>query len=113
MNWLTPVLALVAGTMTATAAFLGARMTARQRDRTDQREEWFRRFQWATTLCLSESSRERTVGLDILDEIAKSRLAGPDEWKLIEKFSEAALARYPQQVDAPAEPAGEEGGEAR
>ncbi len=77
---------IVLGIITAVAALLAAALSwragtvsTRQREEQARREEWWRRFQWATDLLVSPDGRRTRVGLALLTALADSTLAGPDE----------------------------------
>ncbi|OXM54912.1 hypothetical protein [Amycolatopsis alba] len=100
MTWLTPVLALVAGLLTAGAAFFGVRVTVRQKEQSESRSEWRARFQMAQELYWSSDAEKRLAGLGIFDVLAESDLAGPDELRMIEVFLRPIL-QQPQQAEEP------------
>lgn len=96
--WVQAGLSLAAGALTAAAALFGVRFSVRGNDRaTDQRElaarreEWWRRFVWASELALDESSAKRVVGLKLLAKLAQSELAQRDELLLLDVFQGRVL----------------------
>ncbi|MGW3999268.1 hypothetical protein [Amycolatopsis sp. NPDC004772] len=96
--WVQAGAALVVGLLTATGAFVGVRFSVRGNDRaTEQRElagrreEWWRRFTWASELALSESPAKRVAGLKLLAKLAQSELATRDEWELLDVFQGRVL----------------------
>jgi hypothetical protein len=96
--WLQVALSLAVGVVTASAAFLGVRMTVRGNDRaTEQRElaarreEWWRRFTWAAELCLDDAEHKRVAGLTLLATLAQSDLAHREEWLLLDAFQARVL----------------------
>ncbi|WP_143267018.1 hypothetical protein [Amycolatopsis thailandensis] len=99
MTWLTPVLALVAGLLTAGAAFLGVRVTVRQKEQSEGRSEWRARLQMAQELYWSSDVEKRLAGIGILDVLAESDLAGPDELRMIEVFLKPILRQPPPPED--------------
>lgn len=97
--WLQLVLSLAVGSVTATAAVFGVRMSVRGNDRaTDQRElaarreEWWRRFTWAAELALDGAAEKRVVGLNLLTTLARSDLAQREECLLLDVFQARVLA---------------------
>lgn len=80
------------------ALFVGLR-TIRQRDLADRRAHWWERFRWATELARSSDEVEQDLGLDALELLASSRLAGPEELDLLEAGMTAALRRRPLLLD--------------
>ncbi|WP_409490694.1 hypothetical protein [Amycolatopsis sp. cmx-11-12] len=96
--WLQAGLSLLVGLMTACGALVGVRHSVRGNDRaTEQRElaarreEWWRRFTWAAELALDQASGKRTVGLQLLVQLAESDLAQRDECLLIDVFQQRVL----------------------
>lgn len=92
------LLSLVAGSITATAAWFGVRHTVRGNDRATQqrelaarREEWWRRFTWAAELALAESPAKRGAGLKLMTVLARSDLAQDEEWQLLYVFQARVL----------------------
>ncbi|MGC7102932.1 hypothetical protein ACPZ19_50435 [Amycolatopsis lurida] len=88
----------VLGVLATSGAFLGARLGARANDRATsqrelaaRREEWWRRFTWATELALDESPTKRTVGLSLMLKLATSELAQQDEYQLLDVFHQRVL----------------------
>lgn len=75
---LTVVTAVAAITAAALSWWAGHQSTG-QRERQGRREEWWRRFQWAIELAMSDSERKSQVGVALLDALANSSLATADE----------------------------------
>ena len=99
---------LAVGLLTATGAFLGVRFSVRGNDRaTEQRElatrreEWWRRFTWASELALDESPAKRVAGLKLLAKPAQSELAARDEWELLDVFQGRVLDKLLDDLPAP------------
>lgn len=92
---LAPIATLVVASV---ALFVGLR-TIRQRDLADRREQWWDRFRWAAELTLSETPRDRVLGLEVLDLLGTSDLAGPEELDLLEAGMTAALRVRPDLLD--------------
>lgn len=100
MSWLLLVL-------TSASAFVGALLGAlatigatRQRERASRREEWWRRFEYASELALDdESEARREAGFLLLDALAQSELAGTDELAQLRVFTEEQFSGVPLDVD--------------
>ena len=80
------------------ALFVGLR-TIRQRDLADRREQWWERFRWASELTLGQDQQSRVLGLEVLDLLSTSKLAGPEELEVLEAGLTAALERRPDLLD--------------
>ena len=80
------------------ALFVGLR-TIRQRDLADRREQWWERFRWASELTLGANQQARVLGLEVLDLLVTSRLAGAEEFEVLEAGMTAALDRRPDLLD--------------
>lgn len=92
---LAPVATLVVASV---ALFVGLR-TIRQRDLADRRDQWWKRYQWATDLTLDPDFHRRDLGLRVLDLLAGSRLAGEEEVDLLDEAVSAELDRRPAILD--------------
>lgn len=92
---LAPIATLGVGTV---ALYIGLR-TIRQRDLADRRDQWWKRYQWATDLTLDEDVHRRDLGLRVLETLAASRLAGPEEIDLLDEAVTAELDRRPALLD--------------
>lgn len=95
MDQLAPVATLVVATV---ALFVGLR-TIRQRDLADRRDQWWKRFVWSYELTLSADEQVRALGLEALELLAGSRLAGEEEIELLDVGMTAALAARPDLLD--------------
>ena len=95
MEELAPVATLIVATV---ALYVGLR-TVRQRDLADRRAQWWERFRWATELARSDDEESRQFGLDGLELLVSSRLAGPEELDLLEVGMTAALRLHPDLLD--------------
>lgn len=74
------VLTLVASVTAAVLVWRANTTATRQREQAARREEWWRRFQWATDLALDASDPQRAnVGVLIIRALLDSPLAGADE----------------------------------
>lgn len=91
----TPLATLLVATV---ALFVGLR-TIRQRDVADRREQWWVRYRWATDLTLSPDRHRREVGLEVLELLARSQLAGAEEVELLDVAMTAELSRRPDLLD--------------
>lgn len=67
--------------------------TVRQRDRADQRDQWWKRAQWALELTLSPHDELARRGFAVLGHLARSDLAAEDEKQLLHAFGELGLIR--------------------
>jgi hypothetical protein len=92
---LAPIATLVVATV---ALYVGLR-TIRQRDLADRREAWWDRFRWASDLTLSEDEPARDLGLDVLELLGRSALAGREELEILEAGFTAALVRRDDLLD--------------
>ena len=92
---LAPVATLVVATV---ALYIGVR-TIRQRDLADRRDQWWKRYQWATDLTLDPDVHRRDLGLRVLELLAGSRLAGQEEIDLLDEAVTAELDRRPALLD--------------
>lgn len=96
--WLQLGASLFIGVMTAGGALLGVRMNAHvgergtvQRELQARREEWSKRFFEALSYVADESPRKREIGLGLMEALAQSELAGPDERRLMEISAQRVL----------------------
>lgn len=70
----------------AVALIMGA-VTVRQKASADRRDQWWKRTQWAIDQALDERGEDhRVVGLNALDVLSRSRLAGSEELELLESL---------------------------
>lgn len=92
---LAPVATLVVATV---ALFVGLR-TIRQRDLADRRDQWWKRFTWAMELTLAADLADRDLGLDVLEQLGRSRLAGLEELEVLDAGLTAALLRRSELLD--------------
>ena len=84
--WITLIIGIVTVSATYYAVRRGAGATndaTHQRESADSRAEWFRRVQWASEFTLRETEESRTIGYELLDVLAKSKLANEDDLKLV------------------------------
>ncbi|WP_125611280.1 hypothetical protein [Specibacter cremeus] len=83
--WATVIGAL--GPLTILLAALIAAVVAwvayREQRAADRRSAWWDRAQWALSASLSTDVASREVGLGVLDVLAHSRLAGPEEAEIL------------------------------
>lgn len=68
----------------AVVALIVGLATLWQRNRTDKRDQWWKRAQWALDLTLDEDPIRQAVGLRALQYLANSKLAGRDEAAMLE-----------------------------
>ena len=111
-------LAPIATLVVATVALLVGLRTIRQRDLADRRDQWWKRFVWATELAAGDDLTGRDLGLDVLELLVRSRLAGREELEILDAGLTAALARRADVLDdgwtgKDTGQAGAEGGERR
>jgi hypothetical protein len=92
---LAPIATLVVASV---ALYVGLR-TIRQRDLADRRDQWWKRYQWATDLTLGQDEHARRMGLEVLELLGQSRLAGAEEIELLEAGMTAELSRRPDLLD--------------
>jgi hypothetical protein len=92
---LAPVATLVVATV---ALFVGLR-TIRQRDLADRRDQWWKRFAWANELTLGDDLAAQDLGLDVLELLVRSELAGREELEILEAGLTAALVRREDLLD--------------
>ena len=95
MSWLALVSGFFGALLGAVAGALIAgyytKYETRQRERAARREEWWRRFEWAASLALSEQEIAQTAGLHVLTQLGQSALADADDAELLQTFSQAVL----------------------
>ncbi|MBT8159962.1 hypothetical protein KKI43_05835 [Arthrobacter sp. GN70] len=99
---LSPLAVLVAAIVAASVGLL----TLRQKARSDNRSEWWRRAQWALDACLSRSRSEAEMGQRAIDILGRSELASHEELALLRVGTEdaleaAAAAPAPRTVQPP------------
>jgi hypothetical protein len=76
------VATLIMSLTTATLVWRGTVGGTSQRETAARREEWWRRFQWASDLAVSEGEVQRQLGLTVMESQLESTLAGVDEKEL-------------------------------
>lgn len=69
----------VAAVAAALLAWWAGKQATGQRELQARREEWWRRFQWATGLAISRDERQARIGLALLVALSDSTLASNDE----------------------------------
>ena len=108
---------LALGCITAVASITAAVLSWRagraaidQREGQARREEWWRRFQWATELALSDDEHRANVGVLLLRDAAQSPLARDAELRAALGVLELSVSRtVDREVPAPyTEPSTEE-----
>ena len=95
MQELAPIATLVVATV---ALYVGLR-TIRQRDLADRRDQWWKRFSWAIVLTQSDDPAEQDLGLDVLELLVGSSLAGREELEILDAGLTAALVRREDVLD--------------
>lgn len=73
------VITAVAAVAAALLAWWAGKQATGQRELQARREEWWRRFQWATGLAISPDERQSRIGLALLVALSDSSLASHDE----------------------------------
>ena len=73
------VITAVAAVAAALLAWWAGKQATGQRELQARREEWWRRFQWATSLAISPDERQSRIGLALLVALSDSSLASRDE----------------------------------
>lgn len=91
----------IATGLAATVALVVGVATVRQRDRADQREQWWRRAQWALDLTLSDSPTRARRGFALMSYLSETSLAGGDERAMMQALEKQGLSG--------ADPSGEDG----
>ena len=81
---------LVLSLITAVAAFTAAGLSWWS-GRHLRREEWWRRFQWATEQAVDPDPAHAAVGISVLDALTDSRLAGKDEFLALDAVLTAII----------------------
>jgi hypothetical protein len=87
VSWLAALLSLGTGLITAIAATLGVRLTVRQQERMARLAEWSQLFASAREYALDQDPLKRAIGLAMLERLAESQAAGPDELRIIDTFN--------------------------
>ena len=95
MQELAPIATLVVATV---ALYVGLR-TIRQRDLADRRDQWWKRFVWATELTRDDDPATQDLGLDVLELLVRSELAGREELEILEAGLTAALVERSDVLD--------------
>jgi hypothetical protein len=106
--WLQIASTLLVGTLTAGGALLGVRLNGRvgdrateQRETQGRREEWSKRFYEILAYVVDEAPRKRAAGLHLMEALAESDLAGPDEIKLMEVLADRVLNPLLREIQGP------------
>lgn len=73
-----------------TAATVGVLVTWRQKNRSDNRSEWWRRATWALERTFEADSRQATLGWAMLDKLVQSPLATKDDSDIVQVVAEHA-----------------------
>lgn len=81
-QWLRLVQILV-----AVVGIAAAVVTVRQKTRSDNRAEWWRRYTWATEQSFEETEHQQLVGWVNLDVLSHSRLATKTEWEVVQALA--------------------------
>lgn len=89
-SWWVVLLGAVVGALIGLG---GTLLTSTRQNVRARREEWFRRVQWAQTLTTGPDDARRAAGLRVLNELARSDLATPDDIALIDALRQAPELR--------------------
>ncbi|MFF0150155.1 hypothetical protein [Micromonospora sp. NPDC005203] len=81
-------------------ALVGVGLTVWQKDRTDRRDQWWKRAQWSLDLARSQQKTDQVVGFSALVALASSRYAGRDEQDMLSAVAEATLLSVTDASDA-------------
>ncbi|MGW4944152.1 hypothetical protein ACWEOZ_21490 [Actinoplanes sp. NPDC004185] len=76
----------------ATLVLLGVLLTIRQKNRTDRKEQWWKRVQWAADAVASSDDRRRCLGMSML-------IALIDSSPVVERDDARLLQAIIDQVD--------------
>ena len=81
--------------LAATIAALVARAAARQRGREAARDQWWARVTWVAERAAAEPPHrlDPLVAVHMLARLAGSRLAGPEDWRLLGALNEDIARR--------------------
>jgi len=103
-------MSLLIAALTGLLAFLGsaaghlvARLTAREQERSRQREETMRLLRWGAEMATDPSAHRREVGVTTLGELARSPLLNSDDFVMVGAVMVAASRRatiYTHQEEA-------------
>lgn len=72
----------IATLLASALVLIGAALTVAQKRRADLRDQWWKRAQWA--LDLKHDPDRKVMAYSVLEYLAVSRLAGKEEWLLLE-----------------------------
>lgn len=78
-SWLQPTVTAIG----AVLVLVGAGVTVRQRYQADRRDQWWRRTQWALELLLSGDEDSIVLGLEVLTQQVKAKVADKEDASLI------------------------------
>ena len=86
----------------------GVIVTVRQRDRIDQREQWWKRAEWAAGLVTSPDERSRAVGMSALTSLINemTSMDNGDAEFLRAIVSSVDLSRFSAAAEGEAPPEG-------
>jgi hypothetical protein len=95
---------LLSGLLGGALGMIGSVIVSRTQSKSDGREEWFRRVQWAQELTASDDEQRRAAGYRVLAQLSQSSLASDDDRELLLQLVDwdriAALAgKYQEAVD--------------
>ncbi|OMC43614.1 hypothetical protein A5744_00855 [Mycobacterium sp. IS-1264] len=79
---------LIVGVLAAIGASLGVFVTLLQKNRSDNRSEWWRRTTWAFERTFSVNDAEATLGWKVLGTLMRSTLATSDDSEIVQVIAE-------------------------
>lgn len=71
--------AVIGAWLSALLAWRSGNRATSQRELQGRREEWWRRFQWATELTMDPAGQRAKIGATLLTSLSRSELAGYGE----------------------------------
>lgn len=74
----------VATAGSAIVVLVAAGITVRQKNRSDRKDQWWKRTQWAMDLTLGDDEEARVLGFAVLEQQIESTLADQEDVKLLE-----------------------------
>lgn len=98
-DWLTGLLAFLGAAVGAASSYFAAQRGTTQREQQSQREEWGRRFSMALDDIAADDLRRRTLGRELLVELAKSDLATAEERATADRLLEVGARLDAQGTD--------------
>jgi hypothetical protein len=78
------------------SAAIGVIVTWRQKNRADNRSEWWRRTQWAFECTFSTDDVQAKLGWKMLSKLVRSTLATKDDSEIVQVIAEHAALGEPK-----------------